>query len=96
MRVARRLRVQSSPRGCLGVGRASRALALFRPRSGSALVQLAFPNWILLGVLAHLEAPEPRRQPRFSGRGVSRSNYFEPVLSEACLFEDCFGVRWSR
>lgn len=36
----------------------------------------------------HSEAPETQRHPWFSGCDVSRSNNFEPILSEACKSED--------
>lgn len=79
----------------MGAGGACRAPARLRPCSGSArallrLCALASSSLRGIGVsrVCHLGAPEPRRHRRFSGRGVSRSNYFEPVLSEACKFED--------
>lgn len=52
--------------------------------SGSAPVQLSSPNWLLLGVLTW-------ERPSLGGihRSPNRSNNLEPVLSEACKFEDC-------
>lgn len=58
--------------------------------SGAALArspsqfQLASPGCV------HLEVPEPRRHPLFSGRGVGRYHYFELVQCEDCKFEDSF------
>lgn len=88
LRWLRYCRVQSSPRGRLRVGRASRAPALFRPCCGSArdlLWSNSFPRTGFSGVCSLGSA---RASEASTVLGVSRSNYFEPVLSEACLFED--------
>lgn len=64
-----------------GSGPARALLRLCALRSGSL-------RRIGVSRVCHLGVPEPRKHRRFSGRGISRPNYFEPVLSEACKFED--------